>query len=293
MPRQHDSTAPKRLKRNLWADTAKRLAHNKLAMISLFFILAVIFMAIFADWIAPYDYAKQDLRNAMQLPSAEHLLGTDNYGRDIFSRIVYGGRISLLVSVIAVGLSLVAGSLVGATAGYFGGTYENIVMRIVDMLMAIPTFLMAVVIAAALGTGIINSAIAIAVGMLPGSARIMRSTVLQIREQEYVEAARAAGASNARIIFGEILPNALAPLIVDTTLRIGAAMIQISSLSFVGLGVPAPLPEWGSMLNSGREFIRSFWPMTTFPGIAIIVTLISFNLLGDGLRDALDPRLKQ
>lgn len=270
-----------------------RLRRNKLAMISLFVVIVIILSAVFADWVAPYSYSSQDMRNRFQYPSFQHLCGTDNFGRDIFSRIVYGGRYSLVVSVIAVAIAMVGGSILGATSGYFGGLYDTIVQRIIDILMAIPSFLLAVVIAASLGTGVISSSLAIAVGMMSVFERIMRSSVLQIRDQEFIDAARVTGASTARIIFHEIIPNTLSPIIVNATLCMGSAIVSISGLSFIGLGIPAPMPEWGTLLSAGREYIRDFWPMVTFPGVAIVVTIIAFNLLGDGLRDAMDPRLKQ
>lgn len=280
-------------KRGPWAEVMHRLVRNKMAMVSLVLVLLICLTAVFADLIAPYPYDEIDMTARFELPSWEHPLGTDNYGRDLLSRIIYGGRISLLVSLLAVALSFVAGCVLGATAGYFGGVYEGIVMRVMDMLMAIPMFLLAVSISAALGTGTFNSAIAIAVGFLPPSTRLMRATVLTIKEQEFVEAARATGSSQMRIVIKHITPNTLAPVIVDTTLRIGGAILGIAGLSFIGLGVQPPIPEWGSILSAGREYIRDFWPIVTFPGLAIMITLVAFNLLGDGLRDALDPRLKQ
>lgn len=280
-------------KRSQWRDVWTRLRRNKLAMVALVIVILLILVAVFAEQIAPYDYAKQDIRSAFQFPSREHWLGTDNFGRDLLSRIIYGGRISLLVSVMAVAIALVSGSFLGATAGYFGGLYESVVMRIMDVIMAIPGFLLAVSISSALGSGIQQTALAISVGAIPSYARIMRATVMTLKDQEFVEAAKATGASNMRIIFSDILPNTLSPIIVESTLRIGACILQISSLSFIGLGVQPPTPEWGSIMANGRDYIRDFWPMVTFPGIAIMITLFGFNLLGDGLRDALDPRLKR
>lgn len=280
-------------KRSQWGDIWKRLRRNKLAMVGLAIVVLLVLVVIFADVIAPYDYAAQDPTSRMVFPCAEHLLGTDNYGRDLLSRIIYGGRISLLVALLAVGISLVLGCFLGATAGYFGGWYEVIIMRLMDMLMAIPGILMAVSISAALGGGVFNTALAISVSGIPSYARLMRATVMSIRNQEYVEAARALGSKHMRIIFRQILPNTLAPLIVDTTLRIGMNILQISSLSFIGLGVQPPTPEWGSIMANGRNYIRDFYPLVTFPGIAIMLTLFGFNLFGDGLRDALDPKLKQ
>lgn len=280
-------------KRSQWRDTWKRLRRNKLAMIGMTLVILLVLMCIFADVIAPYDYAKQDPTARLEFPSKEHLLGTDNYGRDLLSRIIYGGRISLLVALMAVGISLAVGGFLGATSGYFGSWYEVVVMRFMDILMAIPGILMSVSISAALGGGVFNTALAISVSGIPSYARIMRATVMSIRNQEYVEAARALGSKNMRIIFRQILPNTLAPLIVDTTLRIGMNILQISSLSFIGLGVQPPTPEWGSIMANGRTYIRDFYPLVTFPGIAIMLTLFGFNLFGDGLRDALDPKLKQ
>lgn len=284
---------PKEKKASQAAEVLGRLRRNKLAMVSLAVVLIIILAAIFADYVAPYDFAQQDMRNRFAYPSLAHLCGTDNFGRDIFSRIIYGARYSLVVSLIAVAFAMVGGAILGATSGYFGGVFDTIVQRIIDILMAIPSFLLAVVISASLGTGILSSALAIAVGMMSVFERIMRSSVLQIRDQEFIEAARVTGASTSRIIFHEIIPNTLSPIIVNATLCMGSAIIAISGLSFIGLGIAPPTPEWGTLLSAGREYIRDFWPMVTFPGVAIVITIIAFNLLGDGLRDAMDPRLKQ
>ncbi|MBR1781628.1 MAG: ABC transporter permease [Oscillospiraceae bacterium] len=293
MSKQTKAPRKKEKKASQFSEVMGRLRRNKLAMVSLAVIILIILAAIFANYVAPYDYAKQDMHNRFLYPSLQHLCGTDNFGRDIFSRIIYGARYSLVVSVIAVAIAVVGGAILGATSGYFGGLYDTIVQRIIDILMAIPSFLLAVVISASLGTGIMSSALAIAVGMMSVFERIMRSSVLQIRDQEFIEAAKVTGASTARIIFHEIIPNALSPIIVNATLCISSAIIAISGLSFIGLGIPAPTPEWGTLLSAGRDYIRDFWPMVTFPGVAIVITIIAFNLLGDGLRDAMDPRLKQ
>ncbi len=279
-------------KRSQFWDIWRRLRRNKLAMLGLIIVLVLVLSAIFANFIAPYDYAQQDLTNMKAWPSREHLLGTDDYGRDILSRIIYGGRISLLVAILSIVFGLIVGGILGISAGYFGGIYDGTVMRIMDIVMAIPGFLLAVCISAALGSGVLNTAIAIGIGCVPGYARLLRALVLSIREQEYVEAARATGASDLRIMFRQIVPNILSPVIVESTLRIGGCILMISSLSFIGLGVQPPTPEWGSMLSAGRALIRSFWPIVTFPGFAIMLTLFGFNLFGDGLRDALDPKLK-
>ena len=279
-------------KRSQFWDIWRRLRRNKLAMLGLIIVLILVLSAVFANFIAPYDYAQQDLTNMKAWPSREHLLGTDDYGRDILSRIIYGGRVSLLVAILSIIFGLVVGGILGISAGYFGGVYDGTVMRIMDIIMAIPGFLLAVCISAALGSGVLNTAIAIGIGCVPGYARLLRALVLSIREQEYVEAARATGASDLRIMFRQIVPNILSPVIVESTLRIGGCILMISSLSFIGLGVQPPTPEWGSMLSAGRALIRSFWPIVTFPGLAIMLTLFGFNLFGDGLRDALDPKLK-
>lgn len=280
-------------KRSQWKDIWRRLSRNRLAMFGMVLVLILMVAAIFAEQLAPFDPTKQDLINKLQMPSREHLLGTDDYGRDILSRIIYGGRISLLVAVLAIAFGLVVGGVLGVSAGYFGGIYDGTIMRLMDVMMAIPGFLLAVCVSSALGTGVQNTAIAIGIGCVPGYARLMRALVLSIRDQEYVEAARITGSSDARIMLKHIVPNILSPIIVESTLRIGACILMISSLSFIGLGVQPPDSEWGSMLSAGRQYIRSFWPIVTFPGLAIMVTLFGFNLFGDGLRDALDPRLKR
>jgi len=283
-----------RLKRKSnFSGICKRFCRNKMAVVSLVVIVLLVLIAIFADFVAPYDYAKQDIANRFLMPCLAHPLGTDNFGRDLLSRIIYGGRISLLVAIMSVAISLVCGGFLGATAGYFGGRYESIVMRIMDIIMAIPAFLLAVSISSMLGSGLQNTALAIAVGGIPSSARMLRATVLQLKDQQFTEAARAMGNSDMAIIFKHILPNTLSPILVDCTLKIGMSILQISGLSFVGLGVQPPTPEWGSILAGGREYIRDFWPLSTFPGIAIVMAMCAFNLLGDGLRDALDPRMKR
>ena len=280
-------------KRGQWRDVWKRLRRNKLAMVGMVMVILIVFSAIFAEWVAPYPYDGIDVTARLQFPNAQHLLGTDNFGRDLLSRIIYGGRISLLVACAAVAMALVIGGILGATAGFFGGTYETIVMALMDVLMAIPGFLLAVTISTALGSGTFNTALAIAIGGVPSYARLVRSQVLTIKDREFVEAAEAMGAGKLRIIFHDIIPNALSPIIVESTLRIGASIMQISSLSFIGLGVQPPTPEWGSIMANGRDYIRDFYPLVTFPGIAIMLTLFGFNMFGDGLRDALDPRLKR
>ena len=279
--------------RSQGAEIWHRLTKSKTAMISLGFIILLILAVILAPYISPYDYAGIDLRNNMQMPSWQHIMGTDQYGRDLFTRLLYGGRISLLVAILSTAISMVVGGIIGAIAGYFGGWADSVLMRIMDVFMAIPGLLMAITIAAALGTGIVNTAIAISLGNIPSLSRIMRSSVLLLREQEYIEAAEAFGARHRRIILKHIIPNTLAPVIVQTTLSIGNAILSIAGLSFIGLGIAPPTPEWGSILSNSMDQIMSFWPVIIFPGLMIAVTMLAFNLLGDGLRDAMDPKLKQ
>ena len=271
----------------------RRFRRNHLAMLGLVIAGLLVLVALLAPVLAPYDPNLIDPINRLQMPSSAHLLGTDNFGRDLLSRLIYGTRVSLGVSLLGLVIALAISILFGATAGYFGGRYENVLMRLTDILMCIPGVLLAVSISALLGVGVVNTAIAIAVSGVAPAIRMLRATVMQIREQEYVEAARATGSRNGRIIFKQILPNTLSPIIVDSTMRIGGNILQISSLSFIGLGVQPPTSEWGSILSSGQEFITTFWPLITFPGIAIVLTVFAFNVMGDGLRDALDPRMKQ
>lgn len=279
--------------RSQGAEIWHRLKKSKTSMISLAFIVVLFLAVIFAGQLTPYDYAGIDLRNTLQFPSWEHIMGTDQYGRDLFTRLLFGGRISLLVALLATAISIFVGGIIGATAGYFGGWYDTVVMRIMDIFMAIPGLLMAITVAAALGTGMFNTALAVSISTIPSLSRIMRSSVLLLREQEYIEAAVAFGSSNGRIIWKHIVPNTLAPIIVQATLSIGNAILAIAGLSFVGLGIEPPTPEWGSILSNSMDQIMSFWPLIIFPGLMIALTMLAFNLLGDGLRDAMDPRLKQ
>jgi peptide/nickel transport system permease protein len=270
-----------------------RLKKDKLALIGLVILIILILMAIFANFIAPYEYDTQNLKNTFQSPSLKHLFGTDEFGRDIFSRIVYGSRISLQVGVIAVGIAVVIGGFLGAVAGYYSGKIDNVIMRIMDVLLSIPQMLLAISIVAALGNSLINLMVAVGVSSIPQYARIVRASVISIKNQEFVESARAIGSSDLRIIFKHVIPNCLAPVIVQATLGIGLAILTAAGLSFIGLGIKPPTPEWGAMLSGSRTYIRDYTYMTLFPGIAIVITIFAFNVLGDGLRDALDPKLKQ
>ena len=282
-------------KRSQWVEVWRRLKRNKMAVLGLIILIILVLLAVFADVIANYDNVviKQNLAHRLQGPSAAHWLGTDEFGRDIFARLVHGTRVSLQVGIVAVGISIVIGGILGAVAGYYGGKLDNTIMRIMDIFLAVPSILLAIAIVSALGPSIINLMLAISISSVPSYARIVRASVLSIRDQEFIEAAKAIGASNTRIIFRHIIPNSLAPVIVQATLGVASAILSTAGLSFIGLGIQPPAPEWGSMLSGGRQYLRYVWWVTTFPGVAIMITILSLNLLGDGLRDALDPRLKQ
>lgn len=290
-----ENTKQTNKKRSQWREVWRMLKKNKMALVGLGILVILVLLALFADVIADYDTVviKQNLANRLKGPSAEHWLGTDEFGRDIFARLVHGARVSLKVGIIAVGISIVLGGILGALAGFYGGKIDNIIMRVMDVFLAVPSILLAIAIVSALGPSIINLMVAISISSVPRYARIVRASVLSIRDQEFVEAARAIGANNARIIFRHIIPNSLAPVIVQGTLGVASAILSTAGLSFIGLGIQPPAPEWGSMLSGGRQYLRYAWWVTTFPGVAIMITILSLNLLGDGLRDALDPRLKQ
>ena len=266
-----------------------------MAMIGLAILLVLVFCAIFANQLADYEtlVIKQDMSIRLQGPSAEHWLGTDEYGRDILARLIHGSRISLVVGLVSVSISLVVGGLCGALAGYYGGIIDNVIMRVMDVLLAVPSILLSITIVAAFGTNLFNVMVAIGMSSVPGYARIVRAAVLSIKDQEFVESSRSIGTGTLRIILQEIIPNCLAPIIVQATLGVASAILSTASLSFIGLGVQQPVPEWGAMLSGGRTFMRDAIHLTVFPGLAIVITVLALNLLGDGLRDALDPRLKQ
>lgn len=277
---------------SLWADVWYRFRKNKMAMFGLIVLILLILCAIFADFIAPYGYDDQNLDIAIQGPSREHLFGTDNFGRDIFSRIIYGSRISLQVGLLAVGVAIVVGGIFGAVAAFYGKAVDSVIMRLMDVLLAIPGMLLAIAIAATLGPGFGNMMIAIAIGNVPGYARVVRAAVLTVKEQEYIEAAQSIGANDIRVIFRHILPNAMAPIIVQATLGVAGSILSCATLSFLGLGITPPIPEWGAMLSAARQYLRDAWYMATFPGLFIMLTVYALNVVGDGLRDAIDPRLK-
>ncbi len=281
-----------RRKKSKIADVWHQLKKNKLAVVSLVVLIILFVIAIIGPLIAPYDFDLTNPQNAYALPSAEHLLGTDKLGRDLLSRLIYGARQSLELGVFAVAIAAVIGCTIGAIAGYYGRFVDNILMRVLDIYQAVPMFLLCLCLAAILGPSLRNAIIALGISTVPGYARIMRASVLTVREREFVEAARAIDISDAGIILKHIIPNAMAPVIVEITMGIGSCILSGAALSFIGLGVQPPTPEWGSMISEARSVMREAPWMAMYPGICIMITVLACNLLGDGLRDALDPRLK-
>lgn len=285
-------TKKKKKKESRFLSTLSRLKKNKMAMAGLISVCLILLMALFAPLIAPYGYEEQDLAHMFSSPSSDHWMGTDNLGRDIFSRLVYGSRQSLKIGFLSVLMASVIGITLGAIAGYYGGKVDNILMRFLDVFQSVPAMLMSIAIAATLGAGMNNAIVAIGIGTVPIYARMTRAQFLSIRGMEYVEAAVAINAKDPRIIAKHILPNALSPMIVQMTMGVAGAILTAASLSFIGLGAQPPLSEWGAMLSAGRSYIRDYPHLVMFPGITIMITVLSLNMLGDGLRDALDPRLK-
>jgi len=274
--------------RDIW----RRLKKNKLAVVALIVLVILLLVALFGPLIAPYSYEAQDAGNSYAKPSAEHLLGTDKLGRDIFSRLVYGARQSLKMGIIAVAFSAVVGCAIGAIAGYYGRWVDNLCMRLLDIYQAIPMFLLCVTLAAILGPSLKNAILALGISGVPGYARLMRASVLTVREKEFIESAKAIDLSGPSIILKHVIPNAIAPIIVEITMGVGAMILAGASLSFIGLGAQPPIPEWGYMISDARNVMRDHPTLALYPGICIMLTVLSCNLLGDGLRDALDPRLR-
>lgn len=267
---------------------------NKGAIIGLIVLGIIVVAAVAGYFVIDYDsITKVDAKQMLQHPNAEHIFGTDQFGRDIFKRIIYGAHYSLLVGIVAVFVSLIVGGVLGLIAGYFGGITETIIMRGCDVFASIPSLLLAICISTAFGSSIWVLMLAVGLVAVPSFARVARASVMTVREKEFIEASRAVGASGFRIMFSHILPNAMAPIIVQATMRVGSAIIVAAALSFLGMGVPVPAPEWGSMLSEGRNMIRDYNYMTMYPGLAIMITVLSINLIGDALRDAMDPKLKR
>lgn len=271
----------------------RQLLRSPSVILGAVIVFSLIVAAVFAPLIAPYDPIRQSFRIQLQPPSPAHLLGTDEFGRDILSRILYGARWALFVGLLADTIALIAGVLLGLVAGYYGGWVDTVVTWLTDVMLAFPYLLLAMIVVAVLGPGITNAMIAIGIVYIPQYTRLVRGTVMSLREKEFVEAARCVGMSSPRILLRHILPNCVAPIIVMATLAIGWAIVETAGLSFLGLGAQPPTPEWGSMLSSGRTYMLSAWWIATFPGLAILVVVIGFNILGDGLRDTLDPYLRQ
>ena len=269
-----------------------RLRRNRMAMAGLVLVLGLFAVAVFAPWLAPYDPTQINLKEVLSPPSAAHLLGTDTLGRDVLSRVIYGARISLLVGFVAVGLATLIGVLVGALAGYYGGVVDAVLMRLVDLMLCFPTLFLILAVIAVLGPSIWNIMVVIGVTGWMGVARLVRAEFLSLREREFVVAARALGASDARLIWRHLLPNALTPVMVSATLGVAGAILTESALSFLGLGVQAPTPSWGNILTMGKDNLEIAWWLSVFPGLAILVTVMSYNLLGEGIREAIDPRLR-
>ncbi|MGI6404003.1 MAG: ABC transporter permease [Oscillospiraceae bacterium] len=290
-----DSAVKRYKKRSQAAEIWRNFKKHRGALIGLVILGLMILVTVIAGFVIDYDsqIVRQVASQRLQRPSLQHPFGTDQYGRDILLRILYGARYSLSIGIVAVFVSLAIGGVLGIIAGYFGGIIETIIMRLCDVFSSIPSMLLAICISTAFGANMFVLMIAVGVVTVPAFARVARASVMTVRDQEYIEAAHAVGAGRGRIMFMHILPNSLAPIMVQMTMRVGSAIITASSLSFIGLGVPPPAPEWGSMLAEGRSFIRDYSYMTMFPGIAIVITVLAINLIGDGLRDAMDPKLKR
>ncbi|MDE6935923.1 MAG: ABC transporter permease [Oscillospiraceae bacterium] len=293
-----EQTAKKQ--RSLWQDAWRRFKKNKTAMMGLVFFVSLIIVAIITlviDLATGNEFYRsnvinQDLFGRLQGPSLAHPFGQDEFGRDMLLRMIWAVRYSLFMGGMAIILSLICGGILGAVSGYYGKTVDAIIMRAMDILLAIPSMLLATAIVAALGTSLFNVLLAIAISHVPSFARTVRAAVLTVKDQEFIEAARAIGCRDGEIIFKYIIPNAMAPIIVQATMGLAGAILSIAGLSFLGLGIQPPTPEWGAMLSNARQYIRDAWHVTVIPGLGIMLTILALNLMGDGLRDALDPRLK-
>jgi peptide/nickel transport system permease protein len=266
---------------------------SPLAVVGLVIIVAFIFIALFGDFLTPYNPYAQELTRRLQPPSAAHLCGTDEFGRDVLSRLLSGAKYSIQTGAVVLLIAVPLGSLLGASAGYFGGKFDEAIMRTTDVFLAFPSLILAMAVSAALGPSLQNVMLALIVVWWPAYARLVRSQALSVKESAYIEAARSSGAGNARIIFRHILPNSISPVIVRATLEMGMVMIWAAGLSFLGFGAQPPSPEWGKLIAEGRIYILQAWWITAFPGLAILLVVLGFNLLGDGLRDILDPKLRR
>lgn len=295
-----EQAAAGKKRRGLWQDAWRRFKKNRTAMMGLVFFCALIVIAIATlviDMATANEFYKnnvinQDLLGRLGAPSREHPFGQDEFGRDMLLRMIWAVRYSLFMGSMAIIFALIVGGILGAVSGYYGKAVDSVIMRAMDILLAVPSMLLATAIVAALGTSLINVLIAIAISYVPTFARTVRASVLTVKDREFIEAARAIGCKDGEIIFKYIIPNAMAPIIVQATLGLAGAILSIAGLSFLGLGIQPPTPEWGAMLSNARQYIRDAWHVTVIPGMGIMLTILALNLMGDGLRDALDPRLK-
>lgn len=283
----------KRKRESLAAGVLKRLARNKLAMAGGIIMVVIILAAIFAPWLTPYTYEEMDVLHILEGPSKAHICGTDIFGRDLFTRLLYGARYSLALGFVSVFVSQFFGIIIGSTVGFYGGQLENVVMRILDVIQSIPGTLLTITVATVFGSGFMNTVLALAISHIPGSSRTTRALVLSVRKNEYLEAAEACNCSDARKIFSHILPNIISFMIVSFATATAYTILQAASLSYIGLGVQPPTPEWGALLTGARDYVRDYTYLLVFPCICIALTVLSLNLLGDGLRDAMDPKMKK
>ncbi|MFF0830971.1 nickel transporter permease [Brevibacillus sp. NPDC003359] len=278
--------------RSQWKLMLSRFKKNKRALVGFWMVVFCVVVALFAQWVAPYDPIEQNMEIMLAGPSWSHPLGTDEFGRDILSRIIHGTQISLMTGIVGVLIAVVLGVALGTISGYFGGWADSLIMRLMDIFMAFPSFLLALAIVSVLGPGMVNVMIAIGIFSVPTFARLSRSSVIAIKDKEYIEAVKSMGGSHLHIIMKHIIPNSISPIIVLSTMRIATAIITAAGLSFLGMGAQPPTPEWGAMLSTGREYLRVAPHVSTMPGLAIMFLVLGFNMLGDGLRDALDPKMK-
>ncbi len=292
MPHKAKSVENRTRKESQLSQVLGRMRKNKAAMAGLYIILAMVLLAVVSPLILPYDYAAMDMKNMYAAPSLAHWFGCDDLGRDILSRLLYGSRASLSLGLLATLIATLIGLVLGSIVGYFGGWVDNIIMRLLDILQAIPGMLLAIAISAAMGTGFFNTILALSIGGIPMTVRLLRGSILTVRKQEYIEAAEKINCSKFRIITSHILPNSIAPLIVSVTMGIGNTIMSAAALSYIGLGIQPPTPEWGAMLSAGKAVIAKYPHVCIFPGLCIMLVVLAFNMLGDGLRDAMDPKLK-
>lgn len=287
--------------RTLWEEIRRRFARNKTAMFGMYvllFLLLISLATLVVDLVTAGEFyqahvVKQNIADKLLEPCAQHIFGCDEYGRDIFIRMLWGTRYSLSLGMASILFATIAGGIIGAISGFYGGVLDNVLMRIMDILLAIPYMLLAIAIVSALDSGLVNLALSIGIPEIPGFARIMRAQVMTVKDRDFVEAARASGASGARILIKYIVPNCFAPMIVQFSLSVANAILNIAGLSFIGMGIQPPTPEWGAMLNGARNYIRDAWHITVIPGLGIMTTVLALNLFGDGIRDALDPNMKR